>query len=100
MNSDQESMSVFLNLLEQNELMDLELCLQDQEDIFSVLGALSNNYLIRNITLKCYCEIDEYLVKEIQEFESKRLSTRVILISEKEVNWPIVEPPFKISYPI
>ena len=61
-----------------SKLRDLELSLNSQMDVHKILEALSDNYMIKTVRLKCHTKnIDAETEELAQQFKSKRVGTEV-----------------------
>ena len=63
-----------------NKLRDLELSLIYEKDVHNILEALSDNYMIKTVRLKCQTKkVDAEIQELAQQFKSKRVGTEVMI---------------------
>ena len=65
-----------------SKLRDLELSLKSQKDVYKILEALSDNYMIKTVRLNCQIKNVNAETEELaQQFKSKRVGTEVMISS-------------------
>ena len=81
------------------KLRDLQLYLTHKEHVYSILDAISHNYMLKTVILKCEQRIRLQSINKAKEIQKERIGFKIVLKVNERTVYPKVELPFSTNYP-